>query len=287
MPKILVAVVLAALTLSRVQHHEGCRAGRQRRRRYRDRRGRRGPEQDVVVRPPRPAAGRPPSGDPGGDDRARIVASGKPRLGETLGPPEVGPLHQEPHRLVPASTRGAAAPAPRPSARSRAARSRIAPPATCGIRAAGVPLSGAVRKDVQPGQAAFVDQAQRVLEHRLGLGRKAGDEVGAEHHLRPRGPHRGAEGDRVVAAVPPLHPLQDHVVARLQRQVQVRHQPRLAGDRLDQPRVRLDLVDRGEPQPRQVRHAAKHLGRPGRRAAARPRCRRPSWSGRPRSAPPR
>ena len=85
-----------------------------------------------------------------------------------------------------------------------------------------------------------------------------------------------AEGDRVVAEVPPLHPLQDHVVAGLQRQVQMRHQPRLAGDRLDQPRVRLDLS--------RSRRAAAAAGpaRPrgspprGRRAAAPRRDRRPS-----------
>ena len=73
-------------------------------------------------------------------------------------------------------------------------------------------------------------------------------------------PHRLAEGDGVVAQVAALHPLQDQVVAGLQRQVQVRHQPRLAGDRLDQPRVGLDLVDRREPQPRQVRHAGEDRG---------------------------
>ena len=36
--------------------------------------------------------------------------------------------------------------------------------------------------------------------------------------------------DRVGAQVPPLHALQDHVVAGLQRQMQMRHQPRLLGD---------------------------------------------------------
>ena len=114
--------------------------------------------------------------------------------------------------------------------------------------------AGAVRKDVQPRQPAVLDEIERALEHRLGLGRKPRDDVGAEDHLGPRLAQRLAEGDGVVTQVPALHPLQDQVVSRLQRQVQVRHQPRLAGDRLDQQRVRLDGVDGREPQPRQVRH---------------------------------
>ena len=42
-----------------------------------------------------------------------------------------------------------------------------------------------------------------------------------------RNSHILAEIDHIVARMPALHALQDHVVARLQRQVQVRHQPRL------------------------------------------------------------
>jgi drug/metabolite transporter (DMT)-like permease len=85
---------------------------------------------------------------------------------------------------------------------------------------------GGIGEDVQPGQVAVLDQPQRVLEHRLGLGREARDDVGAEGHVGPQRA-RLAEADRVVAQVPPLHPLQDQVVAVLQRQVQMRHQARL------------------------------------------------------------
>ena len=38
----------------------------------------------------------------------------------------------------------------------------------------------------------------------------------------------------VGAAVAALHPLEDQVVAGLQREVEMRHQPRLAGDQLEQ-----------------------------------------------------
>ncbi len=38
-------------------------------------------------------------------------------------------------------------------------------------------------------QAAVVDERQRVFEHGLGLGREAGDQIGAEDDV---GPRRGA-----------------------------------------------------------------------------------------------
>jgi hypothetical protein len=41
-------------------------------------------------------------------------------------------------------------------------------------------LAGREREDVQMRQPAFLDDRERILEHRLGLGRKAGDDVGAE-----------------------------------------------------------------------------------------------------------
>ena len=45
----------------------------------------------------------------------------------------------------------------------------------------------AIGKDVEVGQPGLLDQPQGVLEHRVGFGGKAGDEVGAEHHARAAG----------------------------------------------------------------------------------------------------
>ena len=42
------------------------------------------------------------------------------------------------------------------------------------------------REHVQEGQPAFVDEPQRVREHRVRLGREAGDEIGAEHDVGPQ-----------------------------------------------------------------------------------------------------
>ena len=63
-----------------------------------------------------------------------------------------------------------------------------------------------------------------------------------------------AERDRVGARMPPLHALEDEIVAGLQRQMQMRHQARLVGERVEQIGVGLDRIDRGQPQPRQLRH---------------------------------
>jgi hypothetical protein len=44
--------------------------------------------------------------------------------------------------------------------------------------------------------------------------------------------------------MPPLHPLQNHVVAGLQRQMQMRHQPLVIRDDVEQITVGLDGIDR-------------------------------------------
>ena len=63
-----------------------------------------------------------------------------------------------------------------------------------------------------------------------------------------------SEADHVVAQVPALHPLEHEVVARLDRQVQVRQQPRLVGHQLAQVGVDRGRVERGQPQPPQLGH---------------------------------
>ena len=65
----------------------------------------------------------------------------------------------------------------------------------------------------------------------------------------PQPAHLVAERDRVGAQVPALHALEDEVVAGLQREMQMRHQPRLVGERIEQVAVGLDRIDRGQPQP--------------------------------------
>ncbi len=106
-------------------------------------------------------------------------------------------------------------------------------------------------------EAAIFDQPQRILKHRLGLGGEAGDEVGPENHVRAQPTDLVAEADRVGAQVAPFHPLEDHVVAGLERQVQMRHQSVFLGEGGDEIRIGLDRVDRRQPQPFQVRHLAK------------------------------
>ncbi len=123
---------------------------------------------------------------------------------------------------------------------------------------------------MQMRQPAFVDDVERVFEHRLGLGRKAGDQIGAEDHVGAKCAHLLAEANGVGAEVPPLHPLQDHVVAGLQRQVEMRHQPLFLGDRPHQVVVGLDAVDGGKPQPLEAGHHLEDRQRPARRGWALP-----------------
>ncbi len=78
----------------------------------------------------------------------------------------------------------------RPCARRRAARSFTISRGTCGMRAAGVPLRGLNGKTCSMAQARIVDQLQRVLEHRVGFGGKARDQIGAERGIGPQRAHR-------------------------------------------------------------------------------------------------
>ena len=108
-------------------------------------------------------------------------------------------------------------------------------------------------KDVRGDDVAIVEQFQAVQRHFLGFGRKSGDEVGADRRVGPRGLDPLDRADRVGAAVAALHPLEDQVVAGLKREMEVRHQPRLAGDQLEQGVVDLDAVERRQAQALQAR----------------------------------
>ncbi len=56
-----------------------------------------------------------------------------------------------------------------------------------------------------------------------------------------------------------LHALEDHVVAGLRREMEMRHQPRLLGDGAHQLGIGLDGIDGGEPEPRHFRHQLQQL----------------------------
>ena len=62
---------------------------------------------------------------------------------------------------------------------------------------------------------------------------------------------------RLGAAVAALHALEDQVVAGLQRQMEMRHQARLAGDQLEQGLVDLDAVERRQAQALEARVGGK------------------------------
>ena len=93
---------------------------------------------------------------------------------------------------------------------------------------------------MQVHEVALRHKIERVRKHVLGLGRETRDDVGAEHDVGAQPPHVGAKSDRVGAQMAALHALEDEIVAGLQRQVQMRHQPRLVGERVDQVTVGFD-----------------------------------------------
>ena len=127
---------------------------------------------------------------------------------------------------------------------------------------------------MQEGDAALLDDVEAVMEHLLGFGRKAGDQIGAERDIGTQSAGTPGCGDGLGSAVPPLHPLQDQIVAGLQRQMQMRHQPRLLAEQPPELVVDLARIERGQPQARQLGHCREqppnHLAeaRPARQIAA-------------------
>ena len=91
-------------------------------------------------------------------------------------------------------------------------------------------------------RAAGVDDASRVLEHVVRLGRKSGDQVGAEYDVRTELACPATERNRIGAAMTALHTLQRQIVARLHREVQVRHQPFFISQRNNQIGISFHLV---------------------------------------------
>ena len=95
---------------------------------------------------------------------------------------------------------------------------------------------------------AVLHQIEAVDKHRVGLGRKPCDNVGTDGDFGSLGLHPLDKFDRKFATVPPLHPLQDHIIACLQRQMYVRHQARFAGNQVEKPVVDFDTVNRRQSQ---------------------------------------
>ena len=57
------------------------------------------------------------------------------------------------------------------------------------------------------GEPAFADQVEGAAEHLLRLGRKPGDQVGAERHLGTQCSGVLRNSHRLIAGVAPLHAL--------------------------------------------------------------------------------
>jgi hypothetical protein len=68
---------------------------------------------------------------------------------------------------------------------------------------------------MQKAEISVANQIQRVLKHCIRFRGKAGDEIGAECRLRAKPPNLLAEDNDIPPRMPPLHPLQDEVVAGL------------------------------------------------------------------------
>jgi len=126
----------------------------------------------------------------------------------------------------------------------------------------------AVGEDMAEDDVAIVDQRQRVREHAGILGRKAGDQVGADRDSGARGLEPFDEPHRVGAAVAPLHPPQHHVVARLERQVDMRHHARLLRQQREQRGVDAVGVERREAEAVEAGEGEQRFGQRGEAGAA-------------------
>src|SRR5581483_12131297 len=96
------------------------------------------------------------------------------------------------------------------------------------------------RKHVKVRQSALADQIERAPKHLLGLGGKTSDDIGAEYHVRAQAAQRLAKLDGILARVPALHALENEIVAGLERQMQMRHQPVVLRESVNEIAIGLD-----------------------------------------------
>ena len=66
-------------------------------------------------------------------------------------------------------------------------------------------------------EPALIDEIERAGKHVFALGRETSDNVRAEGNIGPQPPCLLAERDCVTSRMPPLHALENKVVAGLQR----------------------------------------------------------------------
>jgi hypothetical protein len=147
-----------------------------------------------------------------------------------------------------------------PFSRRRAPRSLMMLRGSCGIRAAGVPGRGENGKTwrwVRPHSSTILSEFKNISS--VSVGKPA--MISAPNTTSGRILRTSSQNRMVsVAQMAALHPLQDHVVTGLQRQMEMRHQTVIVRDHLHQILIRLDGVDRGQAQPLEIRHHLQDLG---------------------------
>ena len=162
------------------------------------------------------------SGDFRLDHCALFLRSIKPNFGEMFGSPYIGALCQNGATLT---NLGVQVPLGCLFAFVTKPSGAILDGASVDLRHARGRRAGAGRvgEDVQPRQVAVIDKAERVLEHLFGSGWEARDNIRAERHIGAQRFGILTKPDRIVAQVASFHAFEDHIVARLQGQVEVRH----------------------------------------------------------------
>jgi hypothetical protein len=79
-------------------------------------------------------------------------------------------------------------------------------------------------------ERSFIDESEAAREHSVVLRRETRDHIGAERDIGAQRPGPPASSECLSARMAALHALQDHVVAGLNREMEMRHQPFLLSD---------------------------------------------------------
>src|SRR6476660_5959561 len=74
------------------------------------------------------------------------------------------------------------------------------------------------------------------------------DDISAECNIRPQMSNVLAERDSLSVTMAPLHTLENEIVSRLERKMQMRHQPWLVCQRIDEIGIDFHGINRGQPQ---------------------------------------
>ena len=108
----------------------------------------------------------------------------------------------------------------------------------------GRALTRGIGKDMQPGQLGIINQVEGRFMRGIILGRETGNQISPEHSIRANLADLPHQVQHIGCAMAAFHSFQDQIMAMLNRQMQMRHQPVIISQRCQQIIISLGRINR-------------------------------------------